>query len=73
MEQAALLCGVVAGRPDAIIFAPADDVALVAPVAEANAAGIPLVDFINRISGRFVSFVGADDQLMGQDHRRLSA
>ncbi len=66
VEQTALLRGVIAQRPDAIIFAPADDAALAGPVAEANAAGIPLVGFVNRMAGRFVSFIGADDEAMGQ-------
>ena len=66
VEQTALLRGVIAQRPDAIIFAPADDAALAGPVAEANAAGIPLVGFVNRMAGHFVSFVGADDEAMGQ-------
>ena len=34
------------------------------PVAEANAAGIPLIGFVNRMAGDFVSFVGADDEAM---------
>lgn len=64
--QAALLRAVVAERPDAILFAPADDRALEAPVAEVAAAGIPLVGFVNRMRGDFVSFVGADDVAMGR-------
>src|SRR5690348_17164515 len=57
VEQATLLHTVVAQRPDVILFAPADDKALEAPVAEVNAAGIPLIGFVNRMAGRFVSFV----------------
>ena len=64
VEQAALLHDVVAQRPSAILFAPADDQAMVAPVAEANAASIPLIGFVNRMAGDFVSFVGADDEAM---------
>jgi ribose transport system substrate-binding protein len=66
VEQTALLRAAVAGRPDAIIFAPADDRALEGPVAEAAAAGIPLIGFVNRMQGDFVSFVGADDVAMGR-------
>jgi ribose transport system substrate-binding protein len=66
VEQAALLREVIAERPDAIVFAPADDRALEGPVAEAAAAGIPLVGFVNRMRGDFVSFVGADDVAMGR-------
>lgn len=65
-EQIALLRAVVAERPDAIIFAPADDRLLEAPVAEAIAQGIPFIGFVNRMRGDFVSFVGADDVAMGR-------
>lgn len=65
-EQIALLRAVAAERPDAIIFAPADDRALEGPVAEVRAAGIPLIGFVNRMAGDFVTFVGADDEAMGR-------
>lgn len=65
-EQAVLLRRAIAERPDAILFAPADDRLLEQPVAEASAAGIPLVGFVNRMRGDFVSFVGADDVAMGR-------
>ena len=64
VEQTALLRAVVAQRPSAILFAPADDEAMAGPVAAANAAGIPLIGFVNRMAGDFVSFVGADDEAM---------
>jgi ribose transport system substrate-binding protein len=64
VEQAALLRGVIAQRPSAILFAPADDQAMVIPVTEASAAGIPLIGFVNRMAGDFISFVGADDEAM---------
>lgn len=66
VEQTALLRAVVAERPDAILFAPADDRALERPVAEATASGIPLISFVNRMHGDFLCFVGADDQAMGR-------
>jgi ribose transport system substrate-binding protein len=65
-QQTVLLRRAIADRPDAIVFAPADDRLMEAPVAEANAAGIPLVGFVNRIQGRFVTFVGADDVAMAR-------
>ncbi len=65
-QQIALLRAVVAEKPDAIIFAPADDRLLEGPVAEAIAQGIPFVGFVNRMKGDFVSFVGADDVAMGR-------
>jgi len=64
--QIALLRAVVAERPDAILFAPADDALLEAPVAGAIATGIPFIGFVNRMKGGFVSFVGADDAAMGR-------
>lgn len=70
-EQIALLRMVIAERPDAIIFAPADDRLLEGPVAEADAAGIPLIGFVNRMKGSFVTFVGADDAAMGQTIARV--
>lgn len=66
VEQAALLRAVIREQPDAILFAPADDRALEAPVSEAAAQGIPLIGFVNRMRGDFVSFIGADDVAMGR-------
>src|SRR5688572_29347296 len=65
-EQTALLRQAIADRPDAIVFAPTDDRLMEGPVAEANAAGIPLIGFVNRMRGRFVSFVGSDDVAMAR-------
>lgn len=65
-QQIVLLRAVVAEKPDAIIFAPADDRLLEGPVAEAIAQGIPFIGFVNRMKGDFVSFVGADDVAMGR-------
>jgi ribose transport system substrate-binding protein len=65
-QQIALLRTVVAAQPDAIIFAPADDARLAAPVAEAIATGIPFIGFVNRMAGGFVTFIGADDEAMGR-------
>ncbi len=66
VAQAQLLRAVIAQRPSAILFAPADDRLLVEPVAEATTAGIPLIGFVNRMPGDFVSFIGADDVAMGR-------
>ncbi len=60
-EQTAFVAQVLAERPDAIIFIPVDDVAMVEPVMQLNAAGIPIVLVSNRLPGQFVTFVGADD------------
>ena len=66
VAQARLLRAVIAERPSAILFAPADDRLLVGPGAEAAGAGIPLIGFVNRMPGGFVSFIGADDVAMGR-------
>lgn len=65
-EQIALLAAIVEERPDAIIFAPADDRLLEAPVAAARARGIPFIGYVNRMAGDFASFIGADDVAMGR-------
>lgn len=65
-EQIALLNAVLAERPSAILLAPADDKALEPTVHAINAAGIPVVAFVDRMTeGEFVSFVGSDDVEMG--------
>ncbi len=66
VQQTALVRQSIAERPDAILFAPADDAAMAGPVREMNAAGIPLIGFVNRMEGDFVSFVGADDEAMAR-------
>jgi ribose transport system substrate-binding protein len=64
-EQKRLVDRVIAERPDIILFVPVDDGAMVEPVEKINAAGIPIVLFINRLPGRFVTFVGSDDVEVG--------
>ncbi len=66
VQQTALLRAVAAERPDAILFAPADDGAMAGPVAEVLAAGIPMIGFVNRMAGGFVTFIGSDDEAMGR-------
>ena len=51
--------------PDAILFNPADDVALKDGVAQISAKNIPAINFINRIDGDFVSFIGGDEFHIG--------
>ncbi len=66
-QQIALLDAVIAERPDAILISVADDAALAPAVARANQAGIPLISFVNRMHpGRFVSFIGGDDEALGR-------
>jgi ribose transport system substrate-binding protein len=64
-DQKRLVDEAIGGRPDAILFVPVDDGAMVGSVEKINAAGIPIVLFINRLPGRVVTFVGSDDVEVG--------
>ena len=64
-EQTAFVDRVLTDRPDVVVFIPVDDVAMIEPVARLNAAGIPIVLAANRLPGRFVTFIGADDDDIG--------
>ena len=67
-EQVALVEQAIAARPDAMVFVPVDVNALDASVSRINAAGIPVVNYLNRLSaGRFVTYVGSDDYRLGRD------
>ncbi len=61
-EQRALIDAAIAERPDALVFVPVHATAVDDAVAKINAAGIPLSNFINRLSaGNSITFVGSDD------------
>src|SRR5882672_12442838 len=62
-QQKALVGEALANRPDAVVFVPTDDRAMVEDVRRFEAAGIPVVN--NRMEGRFISFVGSDDVAVG--------
>lgn len=64
-EQKAFVAQALAERPDAIIFIPVDDVAMVDSVKQLNAAAIPIVLVSNTMAGQFITFVGADDVAIG--------
>jgi ribose transport system substrate-binding protein len=64
-QQKALVGEALAQRPDAVVFVPTDDGAMVEDVRRFEAAGIPVVNCINRMEGRFVTFVGSDDVAVG--------
>ena len=57
-------------RPDAIIFIPVDDVAMVNSVKKLNEAKIPVVLVSNPLPGSFVTYVGADDFEIGYREAR---
>jgi ribose transport system substrate-binding protein len=67
-EQIALVERAIAARPDAVVFVPVHLTELDASVRELNAAGIPVVNYLNRLAhGRFVSYVGSDDYRLARD------
>jgi len=67
-QQVALVEQAIAARPDAVVFVPVHLTALDDSVRKLNAAGIPIVNILNRLAaGRIVSFVGSDDYRLGRD------
>lgn len=64
-EQKEMVEQVLKHPPDAVIFIPVDDVAMVESVRKLNAASIPVVLAANPLPGQFVSYVGADDFEIG--------
>lgn len=67
-EQIRLVEHAIVERPDAVVFVPVHVTALNASVRKFNAAGIPVVNYLNRLTeGRFVSFVGSDDYQLARD------
>jgi ribose transport system substrate-binding protein len=69
-EQKAMVEQVLKDRPDAVVFIPVDDVAMVESVKKLNAAKIPIVLASNPLPGNFVTFVGADDFEIGYRQAR---
>src|SRR5262249_38453345 len=64
-EQAALLLQDLEHPPAGILFNPADDEALIPMVEKATSARIPVLNFINRMRGRFIGFIGGDEFAIG--------
>jgi ribose transport system substrate-binding protein len=69
-EQKAMVEQVVKDRPDAVIFIPVDDVAMIDSVNKLNEAKIPVVLVSNPLPGSFVTYVGADDFEIGYREAR---
>ncbi len=69
-EQKAMVEQVLKDRPDAVVFIPVDDVAMVESVKKLNAANIPIVLASNPLPGQFVTYVGADDFEIGYREAR---
>jgi ribose transport system substrate-binding protein len=60
-EQKAMVEQVLKDKPDAVVFIPVDDVAMIDSVKKLNEAKIPVVLASNPLPGSFVTYVGADD------------
>lgn len=69
-EQRAMVEQVLKDKPDAIIFIPVDDVAMIDSVRKLNDAKIPIVLVSNPLPGSFVTYVGADDFEIGYRQAR---
>jgi ribose transport system substrate-binding protein len=69
-EQQAMVEQALKDRPDAVVFIPVDDVAMVDSVKKLNAAKIPVVLASNPLPGQFVTFIGADDFDIGYKEAR---
>jgi ribose transport system substrate-binding protein len=69
-EQKAFVEQVLRDKPDAVVFIPVDDVAMVDSVRKLNDAKIPVVLASNPLPGRFVTYVGADDVEIGYRQAR---
>jgi ribose transport system substrate-binding protein len=69
-EQIAMMDQVLKDRPDAVVFIPVDDVAMIDSVKRLNEAKIPIVLAANPLPGSFVTFVGADDYNIGYREAR---
>jgi ribose transport system substrate-binding protein len=69
-EQKAMVEQVLKDRPDAVVFIPVDDVAMIEQVKKLNDAKIPVVLAANSLPGNFVTFVGADDFAIGYRQAR---
>jgi ribose transport system substrate-binding protein len=69
-EQKAMVEQALQDRPDAVVFIPVDDVAMIKSVKKLNAARLPIVLASNPLPGSFVTFVGADDYEIGYRQAR---
>ncbi len=67
-EQIALIDEALAAKFDAFVFVPVHVTAVEEAIGRVQAAGIPIVNILNRLSaGAFVSFVGCDDYRIGTE------
>src|SRR6266850_1989330 len=69
-EQKAMVEQVLKDKPDAVIFIPVDDVAMIDSVKKLNEAKIPIILVSNPLPGSFVTYVGANDFEIGYREAR---
>ena len=64
-EQTRLVEDWIVRKPDAFVFVPVDYKALVPSIQKANKAGIPVVNYNNKMADiQAVSYIGSDDEVM---------
>jgi len=64
-EQTRLVEDWIVRKPDSFVFVPVDYKALVPSIQKVNKAGIPVVNYNNRMTDiEMVTYVGSDDELM---------
>lgn len=67
-EQTRLVEDWIVKKPDAFVFVPVDYKALVPSIEKVNTAGIPVVNFNNRLAGgQYVAYLGSDDETIGYE------
>ena len=67
-EQTRLVEDWIVKKPDAFVFVPVDYKALVPSVEKVNKAGIPFINFNNKMAGgQWVTYLGSDDEKIGYE------
>lgn len=67
-EQTRLVEDWIVKKPDAFVFVPVDYKALVPSIEKVNRAGIPVINFNNRLAGGdSVTYIGSDDETIGYE------
>jgi ribose transport system substrate-binding protein len=70
-EQMNQIEDAITKRPNAVVFIPVDAKAMIPGIEKFNAAGIPVVNLVDRSeAGEFVSFMGCDDQAVAMQTAR---
>ena len=70
-EQLSQIEDVTTRKPNGILFMAVDPRGVVPAIEKVNAAGIPIVNYNDRVAGgKFVSYVGFDDYKLGLDTGR---